>query len=565
MLRINLCKRVPAGFKNLHWHGIRSLTTSSSSEIEIPSLVPVNGNFDGNKRSLTIALVGRPNTGKSTLFNRLTQTKKAIVSAVPGTTRDRREGVGYLAGMPLHIVDTGGLDDRGEVTTHIKQQVRWAVRDADVILFMLDSRTGVTALDRHFAQWLRSTIGQYEEVIPIANKAEGAFGSDALQDTAAEGLRLGFGEVVPLSAAHGDGLADLATMLVLEARARDCAEEEVPERTIQMALMGRPNVGKSTLLNAIVGSDRVIAGPVAGLTRDAVPVGWKYKGRQFILVDTAGLTRTRTVPAFLDHSYLINELSLLSALNALKYAQVVCIVVDAEQQNFSKVDLSLARLCLTEGRGLVILANKLDLMDRVGMSATAFAASVKEHADEFLREFGDIPVIPTSGLQGRGVDRAMKEIIRTHDSWSRRIDTWVLNQWIKDTMTSAPRPRAGDKDVNIKYMTQVTSRPPEFLLSANVAELPRHFERFLRAKIQHDFSLRGVPVRFIVRKSKGNPVKKELLKHNLTNRRHKGHAEGRGVGPRKRKVNIAVKRHVVGDARDLRRRRDTRQKRVLRK
>ena len=342
--------------------------------------------------------------------------------------------------------------------------------------------------------------------------------------------------------------------------------------------------------------------------------------RQFLLVDTAGLTRTRPVATFLDvkregkaverqealgkaltgpgakelrvldgvaankvkvplpgvrdlnpeedpsqHSYLVNELSLLSALNALKYAQVICLVVDSQQQNFSKIDLQLARMCLTEGRGLVILANKRDLLDGSGVSTTAFADGVKAHTDEYLREFGDIPVIPTSGLHGSGIQRALREIIRTHDSWSYRVETWVLNQWIRDTIASAPKPRAGDKDITIKYMTQISSRPPEFLLSTNVQEIPRHFERYLRSRMQADFDLRGVPIRFVVRKSKGKPVKKELLKHNVSGRRHKGQGEGRGVGPKNRNVNITVKKHVMGDVRDQRRRRDTRQKRILKK
>eukprot|EP00606_Chrysophyceae_sp_TOSAG23-5_P000644 GSChrysophyteH2.ASY1.ANO1.1037.1 assembled CDS len=410
----------------------------------------------------------------------------------------------------------------------------------------------------------------------------GAFGSDSLADTAASALQLGFGDVLPLSAAHGDGLADLTGSLVMEARERNCLEDadapsakrgsggrkaETHHRTttIQMALMGRPNVGKSTLLNVIVGSERAITGPVAGLTRDAVQVGWKQMDRQFLLVDTAGLTRTRPVATFLDHSYLVNELSLLSALNALKYAQVICLVVDSQQQNFSKIDLQLARMCLTEGRGLVILANKRDLLDGSGVSTTAFADGVKAHTDEYLREFGDIPVIPTSGLHGLGIQRALREIIRTHDSWSYRVETWVLNQWIRDTIASAPKPRAGDKDITIKYMTQISSRPPEFLLSTNVQEIPRHFERYLRSRMQADFDLRGVPIRFVVRKSKGKPVKKELLKHNVSGRRHKGQGEGRGVGPKNRNVNITVKKHVMGDVRDQRRRRDTRQKRILKK
>ena len=603
---------------------------------------------------LRIVLVGRPNTGKSTLYNRLTGTKMAIVSAVPGTTRDRREGTGYLAGLPLRVVDTGGLDDRGEVSTHIQQQVARAVSDADVVLFMVDSRSGITALDRHFATWLRHLIGTNAahtskaintNVLVIANKAEGAHGNDAVMDTAAEALRFGFGDAVPLSAIHGDGLADLASLLLQEARQRGRKEEEdesvgtcrarraralaidsgglakhlklshnampVDERIIQLALMGRPNVGKSTMLNAIVGNERSIAGTMAGLTRDSVHVEWDFADRRFRLVDTAGLTRTRPVKALMDvlqenkrvarqellglaatgrskntggaggsaapplkvpvslpgiqglnpeedpsqFSYQVSELALLSALNALRYAQVVCLVIESSQQRFSKIDLQIARVCLQEGRGLVILANKRDLL---GNQSGSLEDEVKKHCEQYLPEFGDIPVVATSGLQGQGLRKALHEVIRTHDAWSRRIDTWVLNKWLKDLLLSAAPARAAGKEVKIKYITQTSSRPPEFLLFSNAENLPGFYERFLRKKLQAAFDLPGVPLRFVVRKTAGNIVRKDLLANSTKSRRGTGHGEGRGVGPNKRNVNLGLKRHILGDARDKRRRTDTR-------
>ena len=260
-------------------------------------------------------------------------------------------------------------------------------------------------------------------------------------------------------------------------------------------------------------------------------------------------------------SYQVSELALLSALNALRFAQVVCLVIESTQQQFSKIDLQIARLCLTEGRGLVILANKHDLLSS---GSDSFEAQVKEHCEKFLPEFGDIPVVATSGLQGKGLRRALKEVTRTHDAWSRRVDTWVLNKWLKDLLLSAAPARVAGKTVKVKYITQTSSRPPEFLLFANVEQLPGFFERYLRKRLQETFDLRGVPVRFVVRKTAGTDTRKHLLTNNAKSRRGTGMGEGRGVGA-KRHVNIAIKRHVLGDARDQRRRRDTRRKKIISK
>ncbi len=650
------------------------------------------------KRVLSVTLVGRPNTGKSTLFNRLTKTRKAIVSDVPGTTRDRREGKGYLAGLPLKVVDTGGLDDRGSVSKNIQDQVETSVRDTDVILLMLDARAGITALDNNFAKWLRTKAGQYDKlsmsggqeetiteperkrkVIVLANKSEGAHQSDMVLDSVADASRLGFGLPLPISASHGDGLADLAVHLIKEAESRGCfldGDEErdardrarmenlggvlhgevegegieggpglpelrIEDRTIQLAFMGRPNVGKSTLMNAIIGDDRVITGPVAGLTRDAIEVEWEYGRRNFRLVDTAGLTRTRTVPALAasklqkkltknydslgpedsvavdknsgggaetprtarsligvpsatvaakpsilkrivlpgiqdvhpdvdpsQFSYQISELALINALNALRFAQVVVLVVDTEHGKFSKTDLQLATRCLNEGRAMVLVANKADLLasrDEDHISAAEYGRSVKEHCDEYLRDFGDIPVVVTSALHSKGLERVLRTVIEVHDAWSKRCPTWVLNRWLRDTMVTAPPARYAGKPLKIKYITQTKSRPPMFTLFANVNELPGAVERFLKSQIQEDFQLKGIPLRFVVRKTAGNDVKKDLLKHKVgahgKNRRGKGHGEGRGVGPTK--CNIPIEVRKLNDKQDIRRRRDTRQKKIV--
>jgi len=598
---------------------------------------------------LTIALVGRPNTGKSTLFNRLTNSRMAIVSSVPGTTRDRRVAVGSLAGLTFNVVDTGGLDDRGAVSVHIQAQVTEAIKGADLILFMLDAKAGVTTLDEHFAKWLRRKIGLLAEdeaaislqnsaanssssssreqvqpkkqVLVLANKTEGAHLSNRVLDTISETLRLGLGDPILISASHGDGMADLAGAFLRAAAERgldnsgqENEKEEhlggkIPfeERTIQLAVMGRPNVGKSTLVNAFVGEQRVITGPTAGLTRDAVHVEWQFNERLFRLVDTAGLTRTKpnkmllsssaenkrvalqdsfapdsakfVPPSFgamppmqlpgIEHmdpemdpsqfSYQVSELALISALNALRFAQVVLLVVDGEQGKFSKVDLQLARKCLEEGRALVIAANKKDLVSRKGVGSSAYEEGVRKHCEQYLREFGEVPVVACAAIDGVGVKRVLEAVLQAHDAWSKRADTWVLNQWLKDVLVTCPRPRSGGKPIKIKYITQVKSRPPVYALFGNASELPGFFERFLRSKLQHDFSLQGVPLRFTVRKTVGADVDRQKLSQGKHTRRGVGRGEGRGVGPKKRNIPIEIRK--LKDSQNIRRRKDTRQRR----
>lgn len=560
-------------------------------------------------KKLTVALLGRPNTGKSTLFNRLTKTKGAIVSNVPGTTRDRKEGKAELGGQSFMVYDTGGYDDRGVVSTDIQKQVQSAIAQSNIILFMVDSKVGITALDEQFARWIRLNIGKHHdkatapEVVLVANKAESGYMSDEVVHVLAESYKLGFGEPLLLSAMHGDGLTDLATRLFKYAEAHGFDDngvqlakpmpemdpilqeilepppiDEATMTTVHLAIMGRPNVGKSTLLNAIVGEERVIAGELPGLTRDAIPVEWEYDNRPFRLVDTAGLTRISTNRNLLagvkekkmrplhdvigkhaandpvtlpglkmvnteedpsQYSSQISEFALLSALNALRYAQIVLLVVESTQGNFKKIDLQLARKCLMEGRGLLIVANKFDELEERGLTIKEYEAQVKEHCDEYLREFGDIPIVVTTGKEGRGVGRLLRTAVEVHDSWTRRISTSVLNTWLQDTMVTFPSARAGAKAVKIKYITQVKAGPPTFSLFANVSELPGSFERFFRGKLQEDFHLKGVPIRFIVKKSVGNPAKKHLLAHGKHSSRGRGRGDSKGrVGPNRKAKRI---------------------------
>lgn len=588
-----------------------SLSPKKNYHKDNNSSTRTTGTTTGEKL-VTVSLVGRPNTGKSTLFNRLTQSRSAIVSNVPGTTRDRKEGIGYLAGFKFRVFDTGGYDDRGIVSQDIQKQVQYALSHSDLVLLLVDTRVGVTGLDEQFARWMRLQVGKSTheprpEVVLVANKAEGGLMSDQVMNVVSDGYRLGFGEPLLLSAIHGDGLTDLASRLfeygakhgyddmgkyvgISEEKPSDHASEEgvpvVEEKAseIQLAVMGRPNVGKSTLINALIGEDRVIAGALPGLTRDSITVEWSFEGRGFKLVDTAGLTRISTNKKLLEgvqekklrpihevigklaknesitlpgiqqvnteedpsqFSAQISEYALLSALNALKYAQVVMLVVEAHQGKFLKIDLQLARRCLEEGRALFIVANKVDLLRERGISVTEYEKQVKEHANEYLREFGDIPVIATAGIEGQGLKRVLRTAVRVHDSWDRRISTWVLNNWMKDALVAMPLARAGNKVVKVKYMVQTKNRPPTFTLFSNAKELPGSYERFLRSRLQDDFHFEGVPIRFNVKKSVGKAVNLSLLRQGKHTRR----GTGRGdvfVGPNRDKKRLM--RRIRGDS-----------------
>jgi GTP-binding protein len=596
---------------------VRRLLSDVSVITPAPEAVP-------SQRVVSVAIVGRPNVGKSTLFNRLCGTASAIVSEIPGTTRDRKMSRGYLAGVPMDLVDTGGIDDRGAVTIDIKKQVDSSLLSADVVLFLVDARSGITGVDESIAKWIRKKKGLMNkadadkdiDIVVVANKTEGGVLSDKVLMTVDDALRFGLGDPVLISATHGDGLADLADVLIETVKKRGYALDKVDktnesemtleERTIQLAIMGRPNVGKSTLLNGFVGSDRVITGPTAGLTRDSIAVEWEFRERKFRLVDTAGLSRVRTdqrllqgeadkrkhkifntlgikvgktnksaksgiavvLPGIHDmdpesdpsqFSTKVSELALVSALNALKYAQVVLLVVEGSQGNFSKVDLKLAHKCLQEGRGLVIAANKLDIVALGDVSPVQYEEGVREHCESFMREFGRVPIVACSGTDPRrtGLDKLLHTVVRTHDAWSRRISTWVLNRWLRDTLVVHPPPHVGSRSVTVKYITQVKSRPPSFTLFCNTSDLPRFFERFLRNKLQSDFKLEGVPIRMTVRKTKGTEVNKKLLRLGKHTRRGAGRGEGRrSVTKAKRIQDSHIQRHKK--TQDTRRRRDSR-------
>jgi len=444
----------------------------------------------------TVAIVGRPNVGKSTLFNRLVGKKLALVDDRPGVTRDRREGEARLGDLEFRIVDTAGLEESPEESLlgRMRAQTEAAIGDADVILFVIDARVGILPADRPFAELVRRSG---KPVILIANKAEGGAGLAG----AYEAFSLGLGEPVPLSAEHGEGMADLFEALMPyfpDPRDLEDEEEEDPGKPLQVAIVGRPNAGKSTLINRMVGEDRLLTGPEAGITRDSISLDWTWRGRAFKLFDTAGLRKRARVEDKLE------KLSVADALRAVRFAEVVVVLLDATIP-FEKQDLSIVDLVEQEGRALVIGLNKWDLVaDQPGL-----LKELKEKASRLLPQVKGAPVVPLSGLAGSGIDALMKAIMQVHETWNRRISTARLNQWLSEALETNPPPAVSGRRIKIRYMTQVKARPPHFAIFGNQLDaLPKSYTRYLVNNIREAFDLPGVPIRVSLRMGK-NPFDKE--------------------------------------------------------
>ncbi|HTH16415.1 MAG TPA: ribosome biogenesis GTPase Der [Magnetospirillum sp.] len=466
--------------------------------------------------SFTVAIVGRPNVGKSTLFNRLVGKRVAIVHDMPGVTRDRREGEATLLGMEFTVIDTAGYEDAtgDSVEARMRRQTDMAVEEADVALMLIDSRAGVTPLDRHFADLLRKAK---TPVILVANKCEGKAGEPGLY----EAYGLGLGDPVPLSAEHAEGLSDLFFALAPYAKAAgalgDEEEEEPfpeeqatppddedgsdlrPERPLQLVVAGRPNVGKSTLVNRLLGEDRMLTGPEAGLTRDAITSEWEHKGRRIRLVDTAGLRKRANIED------PVEKLSVSNTLEAIRMAEVVVLVLDSAAI-LDKQDLTIARMVIEEGRSLVIAINKWDVVEKPDEALQR----LKDRLETSMPQVRGVPTITISALTGRGVDRLMDAVIEVHKTWNRRISTSKLNQWLEEVVAHHPPPAlAGGRRLKIRYMTQAKSRPPTFIIFASKPEeLPEAYTRYLLNGLRETFKLPGVPLRLFVRGGK-NPYAKE--------------------------------------------------------
>ena len=448
--------------------------------------------------SFTVAIVGRPNVGKSTLFNRLAGRKLALVDDQPGLTRDRREADATLGACTVRLIDTAGLEpgDKG-LTARMRKQTEAAIASADLVLFLIDGRTGVVAADENFAELARASG---KAVVLAVNKSEGRAAEPALY----EAYALGLGEPLPISAEHDIGIGDLAAAIEHACRERaGGAEEEggepaqAPEHPLRIAIVGRPNVGKSTLINTLLGEERMITGPEAGITRDAIASNLAWGGRSLLLFDTAGLRRKMRVEGRPE------TLSVGDALKAIRFAEIAVLLLDAEQP-FEKQDLQIADLIAQEGRALVIAVNKWDLVRDPGKRLS----SLRETCQRLLPQVKGVTLIPVSATAGTGLDKLMKAILAADALWNLRLPTHALNQWLQGAVEAHAPPAVSGRRIKLRYITQANARPPTFVLFCSRPKaLPASYTRYLVNSLRESFDMPGVPIRLNLRKG-DNPFAK---------------------------------------------------------
>ncbi len=461
--------------------------------------------------NLTVAIVGRPNVGKSTLFNRLAGKRTALVDDTPGVTRDRREGAAHLGDLSFTIIDTAGLEESApeSLAGRMRAQTEAAIAAADVVFFLIDARVGVVPDDRVFANLLRRAG---KPTVLVANKTEGRSGAAG----AYEAFELGLGEPVAISAEHGEGLADLYDALRAAAPEKTAPppEEESGQeparaesaagsaaqpapgtaRPVRIAVVGRPNAGKSTLINRLIGEERLITGPEAGITRDAIAVPLTWHGLPFHVYDTAGLRRRSRVEGKLE------KLSVADTLEAIRFAEVVVLLIDASAA-FEEQDLRIADLVEREGRALVLGINKWDLHE----AAPGAIAKLHEQADRLLTQIKGVPVVAVSGLAGTGLDHLMKAVTDIHALWNKRISTAALNRWFDDALAAHPPPAVSGRRLKLNYITQAKTRPPSFVLFCTRSDaVPDSYKRYVVNALRESFDLPGVPIRLTLRE-KANP------------------------------------------------------------
>ena len=446
--------------------------------------------------SFTLAIVGRPNVGKSTLFNRLVGKRLALVDDRPGVTRDRREGQARLGDLAFTVVDTAGFDEGtpDSLIGRMMEQTAAAIESADAVLFLMDVRSGLTPIDRQFADVVRRTG---KPVVVVANKSESRAGKNAV-----EAYELGLGDPIPVSAEHGEGLSDLydAIRAALPEHTAPAEEEDeeseadIATRPIRVAVVGRPNVGKSTLINRLLGEERLLTGPEAGITRDTIAVTLAWHGREFRLFDTAGMRRKARIEEKLE------KLSVADTLNAIRFAEVVIVLMDVERP-FEEQDLRIADLVQREGRALVLGMNKWDLVE--GQSSAA--GKLRTEADHWLPQVKGVPIVAVSGRLGDGLDRLMQAVVDIYAVWNKRISTNPLNRWFEDAVSSHPPPAVSGRRLKLNYITQVKSRPPSFVLFCSRADaVPESYLRYLVHGLRDHFDLPGTPIRITLRE-KANP------------------------------------------------------------
>jgi GTP-binding protein len=455
--------------------------------------------------AVTVAILGRPNVGKSTLFNRLIGQRLALVDDQPGVTRDRREGTAHIADIEFRIFDTAGFDEarKGSLEARMSDQAAEAARLADHVFFVIDARAGVTPVDRMFAERIRK-LGK--PVTILANKAE----TKALQQQVHEAYTLGFGEPFPISGEHGEGLehiyAVVKPLVVADRKAAARIEEEPeedfdpeveapkPTKPLKLAIIGQPNAGKSTLVNALLGEERMLTGPEAGITRDAISNDWEWNGRKITLWDTAGIRRKGKVKEKLE------KLSVTDALRAVKFAEVVVVLVDASA-SIEKQDLTLCDLIAREGRAIVLALSKWDLVE----DKNAALRKVNDIMEDILPDIRGLSIVTLSANQNRGFDKLMKAVLEAERKWNLRISTGKFNRWLEDQVQRNPPPAPSGRRIKIRYGTQVNARPPTFALFGNqLDKLPLSYQRYLMNGLRDTLGLEGTPIRFHFRGGK-NP------------------------------------------------------------
>jgi len=440
--------------------------------------------------TFTVAIVGRPNVGKSTLFNRLTGSRRAIVDDTPGVTRDRREARANIGPLEFTVYDTAGLDEaavetlQARMTEHTKQ----AIRDADVALLVIDGRAGLMPMDKHFAKLIRS---MKKPVVLAVNKVEGKKGKDAI----VEAYELGLGDPIPISAEHGEGMGDLYDALAgfeKESGSLNLEKEdsrfEIQDSSLRLAIVGRPNVGKSTLMNAILGEERMLTGPEAGITRDSVTVVHEAGGQKLLLSDTAGMRKKSSV------SGNIEKQAVADAIAAIRHAEVAILVLDAEQP-LEKQDNAIAALVEQEGRALIIAVNKWDLVEDEAIFMKAF----RQRLDYVLPQVGGVTIVPISATKKTNIKKLLKECVKACDVWNKKFPTGELNRWLEKALSTHTAPLINGRRLKIRYMTQKTSRPPTFILFSNLSQIPDHYTRYLVNSLRDWFDLPGTPIRFKLR------------------------------------------------------------------
>lgn len=445
--------------------------------------------------SFTVCIIGRPNVGKSTLFNRLTGKKHALVDDTPGVTRDRREGIAHLADLEFKIIDTAGLEEAEEsaLENRMMKQTQAALEESELCLMVIDGRAGLTPDDKFFANWIRK---KHQSVILVVNKCEGTQGDFGLN----ESYKLGFKDIIPISAEHNDGMIDLYDAIAPYKANYDyevgelevTREAEDGDKFIQVAIVGRPNTGKSTYLNKLYGQERLLTGPEAGITRDSIAIDWQFEGKNIRLIDTAGIRKKSNVQQKLE------KLSVADSLRALRYAHVAVLMIDATIP-FEKQDLSIAETIANEGRALVIAINKWDLVK----DKTSTLKELKLKADELLPQVKGVKLITLSAINGENVERVIKSALEAYNIWNKRIATSKLNNWLRDAESKHLPPLAKNKRrIRLKYITQGNTRPPTFTIFVNKPEdLPESYRRYIENGLRDDFNMPGVPMRLMFRKS----------------------------------------------------------------